>query len=215
MRILGIDPGSRLTGFGCVEVRGREIRHIASGTLRLSSGRGGGAFEARLLKLFDELERIISRHRPSILVVEKVFFAKNALSALKLGQARGVVLVAGARHSLDLAEYSPAEVKQAVTGSGQADKEQVLKMVRLMTGHESFASHDASDALALALCHARGLSLVPSGARAKWQEAETASRSAGGRGKRQSLADALGHAISDQTPSASRRRPRRIPIDEN
>lgn len=155
MRILGIDPGSRFTGFGCIEVKGNQVSHVASGTLSLAGGRASVDFDQRLLKLFEELDAIIAEHSPQVMVVEKIFFAKNALSALKLGHARGVVLVSGARHALTLAEYSPTEVKQAVTGHGRADKDQVRKMVELVCGRRNFPSNDASDALALAICHAR------------------------------------------------------------
>lgn len=152
MRILGIDPGSRLTGFGCIELKGPQIRHIRSGTLRLALAERG--FEDRLVALYDELTELIEDLMPEILVIEKVFFAKNAVSALKLGQARGVVLLCGAKNGLKIFEYNPTEVKAAIVGHGRADKEAVSRMVTLITGARDFATHDASDALALALCHA-------------------------------------------------------------
>lgn len=166
MRILGIDPGSRLLGYGCVEVAARRMRHITSGTLEVyrpdTGPREKGILrqpdlplELRLLKIHQGLSKIITEFQPNVLVVEKVFFAKNALSALKLGQARGAVLLTGALHGLTLFEYSPNEVKRAVVGQGHAEKQQVARMVELILGVRDFKSHDASDGLALAICHAQ------------------------------------------------------------
>lgn len=156
MRILGIDPGSRLTGFGCLDLVGAHLRHVAHGTLRLAgtSGRQETPLEERLLSIYEELTEVIREHRPTIMAVEKVFFAKNAVSALKLGQARGAVILTGMIHGLTIHEYSPSEVKQVVAGYGQADKHQVAKMVALLTGQKDFQTLDASDGLALAICHA-------------------------------------------------------------
>lgn len=162
MRILGIDPGSRLTGYGCIDSIGNQIRHVAHGTLRLSdtSGKAKVSFEDRLLTLYEKLSEVILEYRPQIMVVEKVFFAKNAVSALKLGQARGAALLTGKIHSVQIFEYSPTEVKRAVVGHGQADKEQVARMVQLIVGKQKFPTYDASDGLALAICHAQ-FSRVP------------------------------------------------------
>lgn len=156
MRILGIDPGSRLTGYGCVELAGNQLRHVAHGTLRLTKRSGAAEIplEDRLLSLYEGLSEIIVQLKPQVLAVEKVFFAKNAVSALKLGQARGAVILTGKIHSLIIAEYSATEVKAAVAGHGQADKDQVAKMVQLLTGQKNFETPDASDGLALAICHA-------------------------------------------------------------
>ena len=156
MRILGIDPGSRLTGYGCVDIVGNQLKLVGHGTLKLSStsGKSTVPLEQRLLLLYQGLNEVIIKFKPQIIAVEKVFFAKNALSALKLGQARGVALVCGAIHLLEVVEYSPSEVKQAVVGHGTADKDQVAKMVQLLIGRQDFASSDASDGLALAICHA-------------------------------------------------------------
>ena len=155
MRILGIDPGSRNTGYACVSLKGRDSRYEDSGVLALQEGKQVEAFEKRLLKLYSELDRLICDLKPQCLVVEKVFFAKNAVSALKLGQVRGVVLLMAAFHDLELVEYSATEVKKNLTGHGRASKEQVAAMVQLLSGKRRFATHDASDALALALCHAQ------------------------------------------------------------
>jgi crossover junction endodeoxyribonuclease RuvC len=158
MRILGVDPGSRLTGYGCVDQMGNKLRHVAHGTLHLSktSGKATIPLEDRLFTLYQGLSKVIQELRPEILVVEKVFFAKNAVSALKLGQARGAVILTGRIHGLPIAEYSPTEVKLAVVGQGHADKDQVAKMVQLLIGAREFETSDASDGLALAICHAHG-----------------------------------------------------------
>jgi crossover junction endodeoxyribonuclease RuvC len=156
VRILGVDPGSRLTGYGCIDLVGNELRHLTHGTLCLSntSGKATIPLEERLLSIYDGLSKVILEHKPEILVVEKVFFAKNAVSALKLGQARGAVILTGMIHSLKIAEYSPTEVKQTVVGHGQADKDQVARMVQVLIGKREFTTSDASDGLALAICHA-------------------------------------------------------------
>jgi crossover junction endodeoxyribonuclease RuvC len=157
MRILGVDPGSRLTGYGCIDSIGNQIRHVGHGTLRLAntSGKATIPLEDRLLSLYEGLSKVIQEYRPQIMVVEKIFFAKNAVSALKLGQARGAVILTGKIHSVKIFEYSPTEVKQAVVGHGQADKEQVARMVQLLVGKQKFPTYDASDGLALAICHAQ------------------------------------------------------------
>lgn len=111
---------------------------------------------SRLKEIFTELSKIIQHYKPTAMAVEKVFFAKNAVSALKLGQARGVVLVVGALHDLEVYEYSVTEIKSQITGHGRAEKEQVAKMLELMLGKQSFKTADASDALALAVAHAVG-----------------------------------------------------------
>ncbi|MGE0614374.1 MAG: crossover junction endodeoxyribonuclease RuvC [Bacteriovoracia bacterium] len=161
MRILGVDPGSRLTGYGCVDLVGNQVQYVASGTFKLlapgktaQDDQDQETMPARLLTLHEALGGVIQRLRPQVLVVEKVFFAKNAMSALKLGQARGVVLLSAAAHSLKLAEYSPTEVKQSIAGSGRADKVDVARALQLLFGPKDFESWDASDGLALAVCHA-------------------------------------------------------------
>jgi crossover junction endodeoxyribonuclease RuvC len=176
MRILGIDPGSRLTGYGCIDLVGNRISHVGHGTLKLSStsGKSTVLLEERLLLLYEGLCKVIQEYKPQIMVVEKVFFAKNAVSALKLGQARGAVILTGMIHSLSIVEYSPNEVKQAVVGQGHADKDQVARMVQLLVGKQIFETSDASDGLALAICHAHTF------------------KSVGGKGV--SYADALGKA---------------------
>jgi len=159
MKILGVDPGSRLTGYGCISVAGRQMTLLEHGTLKLAStsGKQETSLEKRLLDLFLGLTDVIERLRPDILSVERVFFAKNAVSSLKLGQARGVVMVCGALKGLQIVEYSPTEVKRAVVGSGAADKEQVARVLQMLLGKQEFATADSSDGVALAVCHAQNL----------------------------------------------------------
>ncbi len=156
IRILGIDPGSRLTGYGCVDLIGNQLRHVAHGTLKLAntSGKAVIPLEQRLLLIHQGLSEVISEFKPSVMSIERVFFAKNAVAALKLGQARGAAILCGAIHGLNIVEYSPTEVKSSIVGHGQADKDQVARMVQLLIGKREFATSDASDGLALAICHA-------------------------------------------------------------
>lgn len=156
-RILGVDPGSRLTGYGLVDLRGNEIHHVAHGTLKIASttGKATMPLEDRLLLIYQGLTEVIETHRPDILSIEKVFFAKNAVSALKLGQARGAAILTAKIHGLHVVEYAPTEVKSAIVGHGRAEKEQVARMLEIMLGKQEFTTFDASDGLALAVCHAR------------------------------------------------------------
>jgi crossover junction endodeoxyribonuclease RuvC len=192
MRILGVDPGSRLLGYACVDLVGNQIRHVTHGTLRLSNTGGKAVIplEERLFSIFEGLGSVITEFKPSVLAIEKVFFAKNAVSALKLGQARGVAIVTGRVHGLSIAEYSASEVKQSVVGHGGADKEQVARMVAILTCQREFATTDASDALAIAICHAHSSS-VQGG---RGQEFAKALQSASGRRSKKgsSLAESLG-----------------------
>jgi crossover junction endodeoxyribonuclease RuvC len=119
------------------------------------------SFEDRLLALYQGLSKVIAEFRPQVMAIEKVFFAKNAVSALKLGQARGAAILTGKIHSLSIAEYSPTQVKQVIAGYGRADKEQVAKMLEIILGRQQFATSDASDGLALAICHAQLWNATP------------------------------------------------------
>lgn len=192
MRILGVDPGSRLTGYGCVDLIGNQLRHVAHGTLRLAntSGKATVPLEERLFKIHEGLSRVIRELAPAILVVEKVFFAKNAVSALRLGQARGAVILTGRIHELEIVEYSPTEVKQALVGQGHADKDQVARMVELLIGKREFETSDASDGLALAICHAHAGKVLSR----EGSEVSRALHAASGRRsrKRMSLAECVG-----------------------
>lgn len=150
VRILGIDPGSRVTGYGVIDSDGRRSRYVASGCIRAS----GGDFPARLGEIFGGIDAVLRQHQPQQVAVEEVFMAKNAGSALKLGQARGAVIVAAVNQGLAVFEYTPRAVKQALVGNGGAEKEQVQHMIRMLLGVRERMGLDESDALAIALCHA-------------------------------------------------------------
>lgn len=150
-RILGIDPGSQATGYGIVEVSGGRIVPVAWGVIRTGAGE---SFPGRLAKIQHDLSELIVAHRPGEAAVEKVFVAKNAASAIKLGQARGAALAACSAHGVAVHEYSPKEIKSAATGYGAAPKEQVAAMVRRILGIRGAIAADASDALAAAYCRA-------------------------------------------------------------
>jgi len=149
-RILGIDPGSRTTGFGVVEVRGAARAHVASGCIE---GEGGGLPE-RLRAIFDGVREVVRAHRPEEVAIERVFIHRNVASALKLGEARGVAVLAAELERLAVHEYTAAQVKQSVTGQGRATKEQVQHMVKVLLALAERPPADAADALAVALCHA-------------------------------------------------------------
>ncbi len=149
-RILGIDPGSRITGYGVIDSDGRASRHVASGAIHVQ----GDDLPARLGSIFREVTDIIDEFRPEQMAIEEVFVARSAGSALKLGQARGAAICAGVLRALPVAEYTARTVKQAVVGTGGADKGQVQHMVGLLLGLSGRLQADAADALAVALCHA-------------------------------------------------------------
>jgi crossover junction endodeoxyribonuclease RuvC len=188
-----------------------ELKVVTHGTLKLAntSGKATIPLEVRLLSIYHGLSDVIQEVRPDVLVVEKVFFAKNAVSALKLGQARGAAILTGMIHSLEIVEYSPTEVKQAVVGQGHADKEQVARMVQLLVGKQEFETSDASDGLALAICHAHFIRQAASTASAHKTPAARAYaealQSASGKRKKKgsSLADALG--LNAETLAGRRR----------
>lgn len=152
IRVLGIDPGSRVTGYGMVEGLGSTARYVGSGCIRLNEK---ASFAERLRELHLSVNELIDHHRPQVLAVEQVFVNKNVASALKLGQARGVLLCAGALAGLQIAEYTPADVKRTLVGGGRAEKQQVQHMVKVLLKLNGVLAADASDALALALCHLR------------------------------------------------------------
>lgn len=150
VRILGIDPGSRITGYGVIDLEGVKPHYVASGCIRTADG----ALEQRLAQIYAGLGEVVGLHRPDAVAVERVFMAKNADSALKLGQARGAALVCMANHGLMIAEYAARQIKQAVTGQGGADKSQVQHMVTAILKLSATPQADAADALAIALTHA-------------------------------------------------------------
>lgn len=152
MRILGLDPGLRRTGWGVVAVAGNRLSHVAHGVV-VPDPRATGA--ARLTHIFKALEAVMDRHAPDEAAVEEIFVNKNPGSTLKLGQARGVALLAPAMRGLAVHEYAANAVKKAIVGAGHADKAQIAHMVRvLLPGAALGAEADAADALAVAICHA-------------------------------------------------------------
>jgi crossover junction endodeoxyribonuclease RuvC len=149
-RVLGIDPGSRVTGFGVIETNGVRSRYLGSGCIRTTSG----DFPKRLGEIFGGLREVLGEWQPLEVAVEQVFVSRNASSALKLGQARGAAISAVVTLDLPVFEYTPAAVKQGLVGNGRAEKEQVQHMVRVILGMQGRMALDESDALAVALCHA-------------------------------------------------------------
>jgi crossover junction endodeoxyribonuclease RuvC len=149
MRILGIDPGSRFTGFGIIDAHADSATHVHHGVIRT----GGGEFTERLGIIFAGLRDVIREHGPVEVAVETVFVSHNVSSALKLGQARGAAVCAAISEGLPVAEYSPRSVKQAIVGRGAADKVQVQHMVAVLLQLQEALPEDAADALAVALCH--------------------------------------------------------------
>lgn len=164
MRVLGIDPGSRITGFGVVQVlRNGKLQYITSGCIRTPAG----ALAERLKAIYDGVIEIIASYQPTVFAAERVFLARNADSALKLGQARGAAICAGVNRGLIVNEYSATEIKSAIVGRGRADKQQIQHMVRVLLELDGTPSTDAADALACAICHAHhsiGLAAVQRGA---------------------------------------------------
>lgn len=150
MRVLGIDPGSRITGYGIVEQAGTRLVHIDNGAIFTDSATD---FPGRLKKIFDEVSAVIAKYQPDQVAVEDIFFSTNPQSALKLGQARGAAIVAAVTAGLPVAEYTALQVKLAVVGQGRAEKGQVQKMLKALLGLPEIAQADASDALAVAICH--------------------------------------------------------------
>ena len=147
--VLGIDPGSRVTGYGLIYVQGNRLSYVDCGCIRAE----GGALPARLKKIFDGVLQLLEMHRPSQVAIEEVFVGRNAASALKLGQARGAAMAACLQFKLEVSEYSARQVKQAVVGTGAAQKGQVQHMVKALLGISDTLAEDAADALAVAICH--------------------------------------------------------------
>ena len=177
MRIFGIDPGSERTGYGCVESDGRRHRLVTCGAITAPAGAG---LPQRLSTIYRELSARLQAAQPDCVAIENLFHAVNARSALKLGHARGVAMLAAVEAGCEVVEYTPAEVKRAVVGYGRAEKPQVQMMVKLLLGLAAAPSpHDAADALAVAICH---LHQAPHGPLKARVEAE-ASAAAKGRAK--------------------------------
>ncbi len=167
MRLLGLDPGLRKTGWGVIDVAGNRLRHVAHGTVTTDNGK---PLSLRLVQLHEGLRDIIARYRPDAAAVEETFVNRNAVSTLKLGQARGVVLLAPALAGVPASEYATNLVKKSIVGSGHAGKEQVAEMVRRLLPGCLPEGSDAADALAVAICHAHHALT-----QARWATAESVS----------------------------------------
>ncbi len=152
VRILGIDPGLRITGFGLIDKAGQKLIYVTSGCIKTPSA----DLPRRLKSILDSLNQVIAEHRPEQVAVEQVFVNVNPRSTLMLGQARGAAICAAVANSLPVSEYTALQVKQAVVGNGHAKKEQVQEMVRRLLALNGSPSADAADALACAICHAHG-----------------------------------------------------------
>ena len=151
MRVFGIDPGSARTGYGCVETDGSRHRIVTCGAIGISAS---ASFPDKLFEIHRRLTELLAECDPDAVAIESVFFSTNARSALKLGHARGVAVLAAVQAGLPVAEYTPAEIKRAVVGHGRAEKHQVQHMIKLLLGLPVAPSpHDAADALAVAICH--------------------------------------------------------------
>lgn len=151
MRILGIDPGTAITGYGIIDVEGNRLRHVDNGIIKTRSSE---PLPVRLKTIYDGLTAILAEFVPEAVAVEQVFLAKNPRAALTLGHARGTAVLAAVNRDLDVHEYSALQVKSAVVGYGHAAKQQVQQMVKALLNLPEVAQEDAADALAVAICHA-------------------------------------------------------------
>lgn len=156
MRILGIDPGSRITGYGLIECQGNRLRHIDNGIIATNST---APLATRLKTIYDGVARIIAEFAPEAMAIEQVFLAKNPQAALVLGHARGTAMVAAVNAGLPVHEYSALQVKSAVVGYGRAGKPQVQQMVKALLNLPEISQEDAADALGVAICHAHSRTL--------------------------------------------------------
>jgi crossover junction endodeoxyribonuclease RuvC len=151
VRVFGIDPGSDRTGYGCIDSDGRRHQLVGCGAVRAGVG---ATFPDQLSIIYRELRALLAEHQPECVAIENIFYAMNARSALKLGHARGVAMLAAIESGVTVFEYTPAEIKRAVVGYGRAEKPQVGQMVKLLLGLDVIPRpHDAADALAVAICH--------------------------------------------------------------
>jgi len=153
MRVLGIDPGLRAMGWGIIDMVGSKITHVANGVCTSASGE----LASRLVALHDQLEDVVAEYAPAAAAVEQTFVNMNGAATLKLGQARGIAMLVPARAGLQVGEYAPNKIKKAVVGVGHADKDQIAHMVKLQLPGVKLAGPDATDALAIAICHAHHL----------------------------------------------------------
>lgn len=158
MRVLGIDPGSRVTGYGAIEKRKSGLIELIRGEIRLA---GQDRLSSRLITIYDQLLEVIDRISPDAIAIEDIFYGKNVKSLIKQAHVRGVAIMAGSRRGVPVFEYTPLEVKQAVVGYGRAEKDQVQKMVKAILNLSELPQADEADALAVAICHINFLKLQP------------------------------------------------------
>jgi crossover junction endodeoxyribonuclease RuvC len=156
MRILGIDPGTRITGYGIIDVEGNRLRHVDNGIIKT---RSSDDLPLRLKTIYDGLTAVITEYAPAAVAIEQVFLAKNPRAALILGHARGTAVLSAVNLDREVHEYSALQVKSAVVGYGHAGKQQVQQMVRVLLNLPEVAQEDAADALAVAVCHANSRTL--------------------------------------------------------
>lgn len=159
LRIIGVDPGSRCTGYGILDTDGFRHHYVASGFIRLQ----GEALAQRLGQIFAELSSVIEQWQPQAMAIEQIFMSRNVDSAFKLGQARGAAICAGMHAGLTLGEYTPRVIKKAVVGNGAADKQQVQHMMQVLLKLKTQPQNDEADALAIAMCHANHVQIQSKG----------------------------------------------------
>ena len=150
MRVLGIDPGTRFVGFGCVEQIGNRIKPVEFGVIRINTKQD---FAFRLRDIFDEIGKVVERVKPDVCAIEEVFYGKNFKAAIKIGEGRAAAMLAIATRDYKVYEYAARLVKKAVVGNGNADKSQVQRMIKMLLGLPELPEQDAADALAIAICH--------------------------------------------------------------
>jgi len=159
IRLIGIDPGSRITGYGVVDTDGYRHKYVTSGFIKINADTLGD----KLGIIFVEVSKIVTTWKPESMAIEQVFVKRNVDSALKLGQARGAAICAAVQAELPIGEYTPRAIKKAVVGSGAADKQQVQQMIQRLLGLDELPQSDEADALAIAICHAHHIKIRSSG----------------------------------------------------
>ena len=159
IRIIGIDPGSRVTGYGVLDTDGFRHKYVTSGFIKIN----GESLGDKLGVIFTEVSHIVDTWKPESMAIEQVFVNRNVDSALKLGQARGAAICAGVQAELQIGEYTPRAIKKAVVGSGSAEKQQIQQMIQLLLGLDELPQSDEADALAIAVCHAHHIKVRSSG----------------------------------------------------
>ena len=158
MRIIGIDPGTAILGYGIIDYIGNQMRPVDYGCIRTESNID---MPVRLGMLYDDLQSLLNKYQPDVMAVEELFFNRNVTTAITVGQARGVVLLAGVQMDIPVFEYTPLQVKQAICGYGRAEKQQVQEMVRVLLHLQGIPKpDDVADALAVSICHAHSATLL-------------------------------------------------------